>query len=121
MRRVVGEGGDRAGAGRDTGSDGGHNAGRPLSGRAFRSDGGPGWARDNSVGCVDEVIAEPAGGSQTEPELAFAAVADRLRANLAELRALPIDRLLEERYRKFRNIAQFYSADAALPVAAPGA
>jgi len=59
--------------------------------------------------CVDDVVCEPAGGSQNDPDAAFTLVADRLRHHLTELRALPIDRLLEERYRKFRNIAQFYT------------
>jgi acetyl-CoA carboxylase carboxyl transferase subunit alpha len=59
--------------------------------------------------CVDDVVCEPEGGSQNDPEAAFALVGDRLRYHLRELRAQPIDQLLEERYRKFRNIAQFYT------------
>jgi acetyl-CoA carboxylase carboxyl transferase subunit alpha len=62
-----------------------------------------------SLQCVDDVVCEPEGGSQNDPESAFAMVGERLRHHLAELRAQPIDRLLEERYRKFRNIAQFYT------------
>jgi acetyl-CoA carboxylase carboxyl transferase subunit alpha len=59
--------------------------------------------------CVDDVVCEPEGGSQNDPEAAAAILGDRLRHHLGELRAQPIDRLLEERYRKFRNIAQFYT------------
>jgi acetyl-CoA carboxylase carboxyl transferase subunit alpha len=59
--------------------------------------------------CVDDVVCEPEGGSQNDPEAAFAMVRDRLRHHLGELQTQPIDRLLEERYRKFRNIAQFYT------------
>ena len=59
--------------------------------------------------CVDDVLPEPEGGSQNDPSVAFAIVAEKLRHHLAELRTQPIDRLLEERYRKFRNIAQFYT------------
>ncbi|WP_260705246.1 acetyl-CoA carboxylase carboxyltransferase subunit alpha [Edaphobacter flagellatus] len=73
------------------------------------------------MGCVDDVIAEPEGGSQNDPAAAFAVVADRLRHHLADLRRLSTDQLLEERYRKFRNIAQFYTSDSALPAAASGA
>jgi len=59
--------------------------------------------------CVDDVLPEPDGGSQNDPGMAFAIVGERLRHYLAELRSQPIDQLLEDRYRKFRNIAQFYT------------
>ncbi|MBS1799164.1 MAG: acetyl-CoA carboxylase carboxyltransferase subunit alpha [Acidobacteria bacterium] len=72
------------------------------------------------MGCVDDVLAEPEGGSQNDPTLAFSIVDDRLRHHLASLRTLSIDQMLEERYRKFRNIAQFYTSDSALPAAASG-
>jgi acetyl-CoA carboxylase carboxyl transferase subunit alpha len=62
-----------------------------------------------AMGCVDDVLREPEGGSQNDPETAFGLVGERLRHYLAELQALPVDKLLEERYRKFRNIAQFYT------------
>jgi acetyl-CoA carboxylase carboxyl transferase subunit alpha len=61
------------------------------------------------LGCVDEVLPEPWGGTQNNPEEAMALVDERLRGNLAELRALPLETLLEQRYTKFRNIAQFYT------------
>jgi len=32
-----------------------------------------------------------------------------LQSNLASLRALSLESLLEQRYTKFRNIAQFYT------------
>jgi acetyl-CoA carboxylase carboxyl transferase subunit alpha len=73
------------------------------------------------MGCVDDVLAEPEGGSQNDPAAAFATIDERLSHHLACLRALSIDKLLEERYRKFRNIAQFYTSDSALPAAASGA
>jgi acetyl-CoA carboxylase carboxyl transferase subunit alpha len=61
------------------------------------------------LGCVDEVLPEPWGGTQNNPEEAMALVDERLRGNLAELQALPLETLLEQRYTKFRNIAQFYT------------
>src|SRR5271154_3543654 len=61
------------------------------------------------LGCVDEVLPEPWGGTQNDPEEAMALVDERLRGNLADLRALPLETLLEQRYTKFRNIAQFYT------------
>jgi acetyl-CoA carboxylase carboxyl transferase subunit alpha len=36
-------------------------------------------------------------------------VDEKLRFHLAQLDAKPIEELLEERYRKFRNIAQCYT------------
>src|SRR3984957_10294361 len=61
------------------------------------------------LGCVDDVIPEPEGGSQNDPAAAAAAVDKKLKFHLAALRALPLDELLERRYQKFRNIAQFYT------------
>jgi acetyl-CoA carboxylase carboxyl transferase subunit alpha len=63
------------------------------------------------LGCVDEVLKEPEGGTQADPTEAFALVDQRLQHHLAELRALSLDALLERRYEKFRNMAQFYTAD----------
>jgi acetyl-CoA carboxylase carboxyl transferase subunit alpha len=38
-------------------------------------------------------------------------VNDRLERHLNDLQQLSVDDLLEARYVKFRNIAQFYTAD----------
>jgi acetyl-CoA carboxylase carboxyl transferase subunit alpha len=61
------------------------------------------------LGCVDDVIIEPEGGTQNDPERAAQLVDERLQQHLAELRSLTIEQLLEARYAKFRNIAQFYT------------
>src|SRR5271170_4370394 len=62
-----------------------------------------------SLGCVDDVLPEPDGGTQNDPAAAMAMLDEKLRYHLAELRALPLDVMLEQRYTKFRNIAQFYT------------
>ena len=62
-----------------------------------------------SLGCVDDVLSEPEGGTHNDPALAMALVDERLSFHLAELDAKPMEQMLEERYRKFRNIAQFYT------------
>jgi acetyl-CoA carboxylase carboxyl transferase subunit alpha len=62
-------------------------------------------------GCVDDVITEPPGGTQNDPAFAMQLVNERLEKHLAELRELPIDDLLNQRYEKFRRIAQFYTTD----------
>ena len=62
------------------------------------------------LGCVDEVIEEPKGGTQCDPPAAFALVAERLRAHLGELKAMPLEEMLAKRYDKFRTMAQFYKS-----------
>jgi acetyl-CoA carboxylase carboxyl transferase subunit alpha len=61
------------------------------------------------LGCVDDVLTEPEGGTQNDPACAMAMVDEKLRFHLAQLDAKPMEQLLEERYRKFRNIAQFFT------------
>ena len=61
------------------------------------------------LGCVDDVIREPEGGTQVDPAFAMELVNERLERHLDDLKRLPIDDLLAARYNKFRNIAQFYT------------
>jgi acetyl-CoA carboxylase carboxyl transferase subunit alpha len=62
-----------------------------------------------ALGCVDDVIAEPGGGSQADPAEAFTLVNRKLRKHFNELKKTPIDVLVALRYDKFRNMAQFYT------------
>jgi acetyl-CoA carboxylase carboxyl transferase subunit alpha len=59
--------------------------------------------------CVDEIISEPPEGIQTDHESGAGFLAAVLRKHLDALKAMPLDQLLAERQRKFRNIAQFYT------------
>lgn len=61
------------------------------------------------LGCADDVLPEPEGGAQNDPAATMAMVDEKLRYHLAALRGLSLDELLEQRYRKFRNVAQFYT------------
>ena len=61
------------------------------------------------LGCVDDVLPEPEGGTQNDPAAAMALVDEKLQYHLWQLRSTPIEELLERRYQKFRNIAQFYT------------
>jgi acetyl-CoA carboxylase carboxyl transferase subunit alpha len=61
------------------------------------------------LGCVDEIVGEPADGAHTDPEASANLLADALKRHLAELKAIPIDELVAARQNKFRNIAQFYT------------
>ena len=63
------------------------------------------------LGCVDDVLSEPAGGTQSDPAGAIAHVDGRLQHHFAELKALPETERLDRRYRKFRHIAQFYTGE----------
>ncbi len=66
-------------------------------------------AEVKALGCVDDVIAEPKGGTQADLPAAFNLVSQSLHKHFTELKALPVDDLLARRYEKFRNIAQFYA------------
>ena len=63
------------------------------------------------LGCVDDVLSEPKGGTQIDPAAAFVLVDKRLRFHFGELKVMPQAERLERRYLKFRNIAQFYTGD----------
>ena len=62
------------------------------------------------LGCVDDVIAEPAGGAQANHEEVIAMVRGCLQQHYTELKSQSTDDLLAARYKKFRNIAQFYTS-----------
>jgi acetyl-CoA carboxylase carboxyl transferase subunit alpha len=61
------------------------------------------------LGCIDGIISEPEGGAHADHEKAAALVSDALLRNLAELKSMVVQDLLEARYRKFRQMAQFYA------------
>jgi acetyl-CoA carboxylase carboxyl transferase subunit alpha len=62
------------------------------------------------LGCVDDVVPEPAGGAQDDPSAAIQLMDQVLARHLGELTVKPIDQLVQERLTKFRNIAQFYTS-----------
>jgi acetyl-CoA carboxylase carboxyl transferase subunit alpha len=62
-----------------------------------------------SLGCVDEIIAEPHDGIHTDREAGTGVLGSILRKRLDELKAIPVDELVASRQRKFRNIAQCYT------------
>jgi acetyl-CoA carboxylase carboxyl transferase subunit alpha len=66
------------------------------------------------LGCVDDVIQEPEGGTHNDPALAISLVNDRLVHHLGELKRQSIDDLIAARYNKFRNMAQFYTSVASV-------
>ncbi len=62
-----------------------------------------------TLGCVDEIIPEPADGIHSDREAGTGLLGTVLKKHLAELKAAPIDALVAARQQKFRNIAQFYT------------
>jgi acetyl-CoA carboxylase carboxyl transferase subunit alpha len=56
------------------------------------------------TGIIDEVIKEPVGGAHRDHEQAAEFVGAAIARHLSEVCALSIDELLEQRYKKFRDI-----------------
>ena len=70
-------------------------------------------ARDlNELGCIDGIIPEPAGGAHTDHAQAAELLDAALQQHLAAIRKLAVGDLLETRYKKFRNMAQFFQVEA---------
>ena len=64
------------------------------------------------LGCVDGIIPEPPGGAHTDHAQAAELLDVALQEHLAALKKLPLGDLLETRYKKFRNMAQFFQVEA---------
>ena len=60
------------------------------------------------LGVVDEIVEEPVGAAHRDPVAAVEAVRNRVLAAIDELSALPVDRLLAERYDKFRRMGTLF-------------
>lgn len=58
-------------------------------------------------GVIDEIIPEPPGGAHRDGALAAQSIKEALLRNLGEITQTPIDELLEQRYRRFRNIGVY--------------
>ncbi|MFP4016309.1 MAG: acetyl-CoA carboxylase carboxyltransferase subunit alpha [Halanaerobiales bacterium] len=64
------------------------------------------------LGLVDRIIKEPAGGAHKDPEKAAELVKEAIFESLDELDDLSSEELLENRYRKFREIGIFGQEDS---------
>ena len=58
-------------------------------------------------GVIDKVIDEPRGGAHRDPRLMAARLKTFLERTLKELESLPIEKLVENRYDKFRRMGAF--------------
>jgi acetyl-CoA carboxylase carboxyl transferase subunit alpha len=63
----------------------------------------------SSLGCVDEIIAEPRAGIHADRDAGIESLAAAIKKHLSELKAMPPGEMVAVRQRKFRNIAQFYT------------
>ncbi|BDV43565.1 acetyl-coenzyme A carboxylase carboxyl transferase subunit alpha [Geotalea uraniireducens] len=56
---------------------------------------------------IDDIVKEPLGGAHRNHEAMAASLHEALSRHLKELRALPVEQLVEERYNKFRAMSRF--------------
>jgi len=66
----------------------------------------------NELGCIDGIIREPAGGAHADHAQAAELLDGALQQHLGAIKNVPIQDLLETRYQKFRNMAQFFQVEA---------
>jgi len=64
------------------------------------------------LGLIDGIIPEPPGGAQENVEAAAELVRKRLRDSLEELSRLSAEELIEQRYKKFRRMGNFFTTHA---------
>jgi acetyl-CoA carboxylase carboxyl transferase subunit alpha len=65
-------------------------------------------AQDNlDHGLIDDIIDEPLGAAHRDPEATASAVQAWVETQLDELCAKPVDRLVEERYQRFRKMGAY--------------
>ena len=60
------------------------------------------------LGIIDQIVPEPSGGAHTDHEKQAALLDAALYKALTDLEQLPAQKLLSERYQKFRKMGQFY-------------
>ncbi|QWV98560.1 acetyl-CoA carboxylase carboxyltransferase subunit alpha [Geomonas nitrogeniifigens] len=56
---------------------------------------------------IDEIVPEPAGGAHRDHEAMAKNLHEALSRNLKELKAIPAEELIEQRYQKFRKMSRF--------------
>jgi len=56
---------------------------------------------------IDEIVPEPLGGAHRDPAKIAATIKAVINRNLKELKSVPLEKLLQARYEKFRKIGKF--------------
>jgi acetyl-CoA carboxylase carboxyl transferase subunit alpha len=62
-----------------------------------------------SLALIDEIIPEPPGGAQENPDAAAESLRISLCRHLSELSSMSAQELVEQRYTKFRQMGNFFS------------
>ena len=57
---------------------------------------------------IDGIVPEPPGGAHLDPEATIAGVRDTLKRALKDLHGLSAEQLIDERYKKFREMGNFF-------------
>ena len=68
--------------------------------------------RLRELGLIDEIVPEPLGGCHRDREQTAANLKNTLKRNLEELSLLPLDTLLEQRYRRLMSYGVYEEASA---------
>lgn len=63
--------------------------------------------RLKSLGLIEQIIPEPLGGAHRDMETAAQHIGEALDANLRNLKAMNIDKLLDQRYQRIMGFGQF--------------
>ena len=63
------------------------------------------------LGIVDEIIPEPTGAAHNNPEEMAKTLKETIVRYIEELQAIPIDKLIENRYKKYRKIGCFLDGE----------
>lgn len=66
----------------------------------------------SELGCIDDIVPEPEGGAHRDYEAAANLLDVSLQKHLSELKKIPPADLVESRYQKFRNMAQFFKIES---------
>ncbi|HPN83872.1 MAG TPA: acetyl-CoA carboxylase carboxyltransferase subunit alpha [Victivallales bacterium] len=61
----------------------------------------------SELGIIDEIIPEPLGGAHRDWDATAALLKEYIKKNLKELSSMPVDKLIEKRYAKYRKIGFF--------------
>jgi acetyl-CoA carboxylase carboxyl transferase subunit alpha len=72
------------------------------------------------LGIMDDIIPEPVGGAHTDAAAAAEILKDYIVRTLDQLKALPLDQLVEKRYQKYRHIGVFLEEEQKKAARAPG-
>jgi acetyl-CoA carboxylase carboxyl transferase subunit alpha len=65
------------------------------------------------LGIVDEIIPEPEGGAHRNPDESANNLKEAISKNLKEISALPLEKLLTQRYKRYRKLGAFKEGESA--------